>query len=137
MTSESTGAARWRSVLAAAPSGFAPPDSFREVVLGGLPQISPLIWLVEVDGLLEGWSSVLSEQYPGRRLVPFAKNSLTDDVFCWDIWERHDDPTVHMIHTFTDAGWEERGHWQDFDEWLSDALSVHRRWDGRDDAFDA
>jgi hypothetical protein len=64
--------------------GFRLPDAYLRLVESGLPDIEPWWWLEEYPDSAKYWAKTLSEQYPSRSLVPFAKDGGSDDVFCFD-----------------------------------------------------
>ena len=70
----------------------------------------------------DGWVKILQKQYPDRRLVPFAKWNLDDDIACFEPSDNPDLPGIHYIHSFTDPGYEERGYCATFEKWLEVAL---------------
>lgn len=56
----------------------------------------------------------LQKRYPGRRLYPFARRDVNDDVACFE----DDNSLVHIIHDFADIGWEQKEVFPTFDAWL-------------------
>ena len=60
----------------------------------------------------------LRNRYPDRLLVPFAVRQDNDDVACWDI----DQGNVAVVHDFASPGWERRGEFPGFYDWLRQAI---------------
>ena len=107
------------------PVGFRFPQSYLEDVnQKEIAELYPWYFMCHVKdtGYYDRWLGMLKEQYPDRQLVPFAKWGLDDDIACF---EPSDDPAlpgIHIIHSFTDPGWEERGFYATFEEWLEVAM---------------
>jgi hypothetical protein len=109
-----------------APAGFVYPEQYeRALAEEPLPEIMPWVWLTEYRDQLGRWAEIVSDQFPNRRLVPFAKHDATDDVFCFPADDQSGNPPVQIIHTFTKPGWEFRGEFPSFDEWW-DEMTAHR-----------
>ena len=72
--------------------------------------------------MFEAWLEEISNQYPSRKLVPFAKINYSDDIACFDASVNSNDPIVHYVHSYASPGWEDRGSVKNFDEWLKLAL---------------
>lgn len=70
----------------------------------------------------------LKERYPERILVPFARRGDNDDVACFDGADNSGDPRVIIIHDFASPGWENRGEFKDFLEWLEFAKEQSEEW---------
>ena len=80
------------------------------------------------------WLQTLCEQYPDRKLVPFARDeSLGDELACFDASEGSNNPRVHFVHCFASPGWENRGEVADFTEWLKLALEDHQEFHAEDE----
>jgi hypothetical protein len=111
---------RHRKVLA----GRSP--TFGALVRRPLEDLQPIFWLAEIRGAAMAWQETLAALYPGRRLVPFAKNAASDDLFCFDL-DRSDEQVLR-IHAYASSGWEDRGSWPTFAFWLSSARGYHEGW---------
>jgi hypothetical protein len=105
------------------PNNFNFPESYlraTSVEEENLPDISGWFWLTFDHELANFWFDTIKEQFPKRQLIPFAKDNDSDDVACFDASEQMKEPLVLIIHTFCDPGWEERGSYNNFLEWLDD-----------------
>ncbi|MBP0457920.1 hypothetical protein [Streptomyces montanisoli] len=98
------------------PEGFAYPAEFVRVVGLGLTHLEP--WWIFDGSLLRRRATGLSERYPERRPVPFARREDNDDVACWDL----EGGDVAVIHDFASPGWEQRRTFPDFNAWLRQAV---------------
>lgn len=102
---------------------FQLPNSFIEFCETDLSDdISPWWFLHKEEGVFEAWLEEISNQYPSRKLVPFAKINYSDDIACFDASVNSNDPIVHYVHSYASPGWEDRGSVKNFDEWLKLAL---------------
>ena len=124
----STVAERFAELDRVSPPGFRGPDRFITLMSGECPDIDPWMWLLDLKDLAEFWTTCLRKQFPYLVLVPFAKNTFSDDVFCFAGNDTSGDPAVLVIHGFTTPGWEYRGMWRSFSEWHLDALQLHEEW---------
>ncbi|GAA6143719.1 hypothetical protein [Hydrogenophaga sp. 5NK40-0174] len=116
------------------PDGFVYPKSFMEFIkLEPLPDLKPWWFLHKYAGTSEAWLKTVREQYPNRRLVPFAKMEHTDDVVCFDASGPSSDPIVHYVHTYASPGWEDRGHVINFDAWLKAAIADAQQFKAADE----
>jgi len=107
----------------ALPPGFRfPPAYLSYVEQAELPDLRPWYFMCFDQEYYDGWIEILKEQFPARQLVPFAKWDLDDDVACFEPSGNPDLPGIHIIHSFTDPGWEERGSYATFEEWLEVAM---------------
>lgn len=61
----------------------------------------------------------MSERYPNRKLIPFAKRTDNDDVACFEI---ENPGKVEIIHDFAEPGWEQRVEYPDFWNWFKSAI---------------
>lgn len=113
---------------AIAPPGFAYPSRFRAVLDGRLPDLTPNAFLYYREGFAEAVAEELKTMYPYRSLVPFAKTRWGDDVYCFDGDDTSGDPPVHVIHVMASPGWEHRGTWRNFDDWLLDIEEIRSEW---------
>lgn len=118
------------------PADFNYPDSYIKFVSQELPDLDPW-YFAYVEGKkkqLKGLSSLefhfkgLKERYPKQVLIPFARFSGDDDVACFDASVPSDNPRVLLIHDFASEGWEMRGEFKDFLDWLSFAKEDAKAW---------
>ncbi len=107
---------------------FRRPDDLERLMCDEWPDIHPWMWLLKVQGSAEFWAATLREQFLYLVLVPFAKDKLSDDVFCFAGNDTSGDPAVLVIHGFTTPGWEYRGMWRSFSDWYLDAQQQHVAW---------
>jgi len=107
------------------PDGFEYPHSFMEFIKREpLPDLKPWSFLhKQRQGISEAWLKTIQQQYPSRKLVPFARIDNADDVVCFDASGPSSDPIVHYVHTYASPGWEGRGHVVNFDAWLKAAMA--------------
>lgn len=70
----------------------------------------------------------LKQRYPDLELVPFARR-LDDDVACFNVSEESAFPKIKIIHDFSSAGWEGRGEFNNFGEWLNAVKEEAEEWD--------
>ena len=63
----------------------------------------------------------LKERYPQRKLIPFAKRDDCDDIACFEIGKGD---KIQIIHDYASKGYEQRMEYDDFWEWLRDAVDV-------------
>lgn len=61
----------------------------------------------------------LRERYPNRKLIPFARRDDCDDIACFEVGK---ELKVQIIHDFASEGYEQRGEYNDFWEWMKVAL---------------
>lgn len=110
------------------PIGFKYPESFLNMVdnIKKIPEIEPYFLLSNFPQykLLDTWDKVIKEQYPKRVLIPFAKDGGSDDVFCFDGTDTSGNPKVYQVHTYASEGWEDRGYWDNFDDWYDDIKQI-------------
>ena len=117
------------------PSGFEYPHSFIEFIKREpLPNLKPWSFLhKQREGISEAWLKTIQQQYPSRKLVPFARIDNTDDVVCFDASVPSSDPIVHYVHTFASPGWEDRGCVINFDTWLKAAIADAQKFKAADE----
>jgi hypothetical protein len=108
------------------PSWFEYPETLRDLVRAKSIDFGP--WQI----LLGKWLGVrlqgLRQRYPKRHLVPFARRVDSDDVACFDVKEPVERVGVVIIHDFASPGWELRGEFEDFEQWLDSAKADARDW---------
>ena len=61
----------------------------------------------------------VTERYPNRKLIPFARRDDNDDIACFEVEEGE---KVQIIHDFASEGYEQRNEYNDFWDWLKDAI---------------
>ena len=77
-----------------------------------------LPWYLVDDEDIKFWTKYLFDTYK-RNLFPIARRDASDDFACW---EKGQGNKIQIIHTFTDAGWEQREIFDDFEQWYQWAL---------------
>ncbi len=75
-------------------------------------------WLLPAD-FARSYFESMSERYPDRKVIPFAKCSYNDDVACF---EADQGGRVFIVHDFASPGWERRQEYADFWEWFQSAI---------------
>ena len=106
------------------PVGFRFPEHYLLLITAAavLPDLNPWWFLAESRELADFWYRTLKVQYPDRSLVPIAKrDDWSDTLACFDGGDQSGDPKLHHIHAYTEPGWEQRGTWASFGEWLRQA----------------
>jgi hypothetical protein len=99
------------------PQDFSYPRQFKRVVELGLTDLEP--WYLLEGKPLRDTMAGLAERYPERKLVPFARRQDNDDVACWQVGANDE---VFVIHDFASPGWEQRGQFASFYDWLRHAV---------------
>lgn len=61
----------------------------------------------------------LMKRYPDRKLVPFARRDDSDDIACFEVGK---EPKVQIIHDFASEGYEQRGEYAGFWDWMKVAV---------------
>lgn len=61
----------------------------------------------------------VTERYPNRKLIPFARRDDNDDIACFEVEKGE---KVQIIHDFASEGYEQRNEYNDFWDWLKDAI---------------
>lgn len=61
----------------------------------------------------------LMKRYPNRKLVPFARRDDSDDIACFEVGKV---PKVEIIHDFASEGYEQRGEYDCFWDWMRAAV---------------
>jgi hypothetical protein len=98
------------------PGDFEYPAEFIRVVELGLTNLEP--WWIVQGQLLRDRLQGLQKRYPDRKLVLFAVRQDNDDVACWDL----DQGNVAVVHDFSSPGFERRGEFRSFYDWLRQAV---------------
>lgn len=99
------------------PQGFSYPRQFNRLIERGLTDLEP--WYFLEGKLLRDTMVGLAERYPDRKLVPFARRQDNDDVACWQVGASGE---VFVIHDFASPGWEQRGQFAGFYDWVRRAV---------------
>ena len=114
------------------PIGFKYPESFFNIVdnIEKIPEIEPYFFLANLPQykLLSTWNKTIKKQYPKRVLIPFAKDGGSDDVFCFDGNDTLGNPKVYQVHSFASEDWEDRGYWDNFDDWYEDIKQISQEF---------
>jgi len=77
-------------------------------------------WYFISDDQLEKRFIGMSERYPNRRYVPFARRDDSDDIACF---EKDKGEAVIIVHDFASEGFEERKQYNNIWEWFKDAIN--------------
>jgi hypothetical protein len=117
------------------PPGFRFPEAYLQIMgAAELPKLTPWWFLGKRRRSADFWLHTLREQYPSRLLIPFAKrDDLGDTIAAFDASDTSGNPKVFHIHAFTEPGWEQRGTWESFDEWLKQAQADSAEFRADDD----
>ncbi|EMB3081996.1 SMI1/KNR4 family protein [Providencia rettgeri] len=111
------------------PKGFKFPRTFLEIINQEvILDLDPWWFLCEFEKFAKYWLLEMKNQYPTRKLIPFAKLSYSDDIVCFDGDDTSGDPKVFYVHAFASAGWEDRGYTDNFTEWLKIARLESARY---------
>ncbi|MEY0665120.1 SMI1/KNR4 family protein [Providencia rettgeri] len=111
------------------PKGFQFPRTFLEIINQEvILDLDPWWFLCEFEKFAKYWLLEMKNQYPTRKLIPFAKLSYSDDIVCFDGDDTSGDPKVFYVHAFASAGWEDRGYTDNFTEWLKIARLESARY---------
>ncbi|MGN2337630.1 hypothetical protein ACTFIN_05835 [Clostridium cagae] len=98
--------------------GFQYPDSFSKVIELNLLDFD-LWYIMDEERVLNRLKGV-TERYPNRKLIPFARRDDNDDIACFEVGKGE---KVQIIHDFTSEGYEQRKEYNDFWAWLETAIS--------------
>ena len=124
---------------ASLPPGFKYPKTYMDYVnQENIPDLEPWWFMChsEDTGYYDRWLDILKKQYPTRQLVPFAKCDLNDDVACFEPSDNPDLPAIYYIEAFFDAGFEERGYCETFEEWLEITIEEAQEYQSHEDEED-
>jgi hypothetical protein len=106
------------------PKGFKFPSEYLELTAKfnrqEMPDLMPWFWLSHNETRAKNWLSILRKQFPEKDLIPFCKDGDSDDIACFDASDISGNPAVLIIHTFCKPGYEFRGKYMDFSDWLND-----------------
>ena len=61
----------------------------------------------------------MSQRYPTRKYIPYARRDDCDDIACFEYGKGE---TVYIVHDFAGAGFEERKCYSNIWGWLKDAI---------------
>lgn len=107
------------------PDWFSYPENFLRIVDQGLLDFDP--WIILTGDRLNSRYEGIKSRYPDRQVIPFAMKDGTDDVACWEI---NSGDTISIIHDYASSGWESREQFDDFWEWLRNAVEETILYDG-------
>jgi hypothetical protein len=99
------------------PAWFEYPPTLLRIVRLGLVNIEP--WAVMPREQVLDRISGLTQRYPERDLVPFARRTDCDDLACF---EKTVPRSVTVIHDFAKSGWEQRDVFPSFQAWFRAAI---------------
>lgn len=71
----------------------------------------------------------LKSRYPNRKLVPFARRDDNDDIACFEVDKGE---RVQIIHDFASVGYEQRGEYDSFKDWVKAAIEELMNMDNID-----
>lgn len=94
-----------------------PPELLRMIDLD-LTDMDP--WTVLTGDALRLRKDGLTERFPARLLIPFARREDNDDVACFEMVESRQ--LVVRIHDFASPGWERRVEYPSFRAWFHEAV---------------
>lgn len=110
------------------PEGFNYPGALKRLVNRQLTQLEPW-WVFDASVARERMKG-LSQRYPDRQLIPFAKREDNDDVACFD---QESPGTVVVLHDFASDAWDHRRVFNDFYAWLRGAIDDMIEFDRLED----
>lgn len=93
------------------------PESFLKVTELNLLDFD--VWYIMTKEQVESRINGLKKSYPSRKLIPFARRDDCDDIACF---EEGQGKKVFIIHDFASVGYEQRKIYEDFWDWLKDAI---------------
>ncbi|MPQ44438.1 hypothetical protein [Clostridium tarantellae] len=96
---------------------FKYPESFLKAI--ELNLIAFDLWNIMDEDTVVDRVEGLKERYPHRKLIPFARRYDNDDIACFEIGKSK---KVEIIHDFASIGYEQRKEYNDFWEWLEEAI---------------
>lgn len=97
---------------------FCYPESFVKVMDLNLVDFD--LWYFMSEDMEIKRLNGLIERYPKRKLIPFAKRDDCDDIACFEIGQGE---KVQIIHDYSMEGYEQKRTYNDFWEWLKDAIN--------------
>lgn len=93
------------------------PESFLKIIELNLLDFD--VWYIMTKEQVESRINGLKKRYPSRKLIPFARRDDCDDIACF---EEGQEKKVFIIHDFASEGYEQRKIYEDFWDWLKDAI---------------
>lgn len=99
------------------PGGFVYPRQFKRIIDLGIVDLQP--WYILEGAPLRELAAGLRARYPERTLIPFARRQDNDDIACWEVGTGD---SIFIIHDFASSGWEERGRFATFYDWVRCAV---------------
>ncbi len=96
---------------------FQYPSSFIKVVELGLIDFE--FWYLMSKEQVTVRINGLIKRYPNRQLIPFARRDDNDDIACFEVGK---DYRVQIIHDFASEGYEQRGEYNSFWDWIKAAI---------------
>lgn len=96
---------------------FKYPDSFLKAMELNLLDFD--LWYIMDEKRVIDRLKGLKERYPDRKLMPFARRDDNDDIACFELDKGE---KVQIIHDFASAGYEQRKEYNDFWDWLEEAI---------------
>ena len=90
-------------------------------------------WVLLSEEEAAGYSQDLKKRYPNRTLYPFAGFTENDDIACF---EKGQGRRVVVVHDLASEGWERRQEYEDFWEWLRDAINYMIQFEREEEEFD-
>lgn len=97
--------------------GFQYPDSFIKAIELNLLDFD--LWYIMDEERVSNRLKGVTERYPNRKLIPFARRDDNDDIACFEVGKGE---KVQIIHDFASEGYEQRNEYNDFWDWLKDAI---------------
>ena len=94
------------------------PESYEKILDLGLYDFD--IWFIMDCEQATDIYNGMKKRYPNRNLIPFAKRVDSDDTACFELEKG---TRIQIIHDFADAGYEQRGEFNDFWEWFNNAIN--------------
>lgn len=89
-------------------------------------------WFLLPEEKAFAYGERLKTRYPKRNLFPFASFTENDDIACF---EEGRGRTVVVVHDFASEGWERRQEYDDFWEWLRDAINYMIEFEREEEEF--
>lgn len=106
--------------------GLVLPHGFQTVIDLGLVNIVP--WHFVSDKEFDSCSASLSNNYPYRQVIPFARPD-NDDVACFVLNDSEQQPgEIIVIHDFASPGWEVIARMKTFWDWFRYAIDEMISW---------
>ncbi|MBS6005908.1 MAG: hypothetical protein KIB43_03025 [Clostridium baratii] len=107
---------------------FKYPNSFLKAIELNLLNFD--LWYIMDEERVMDRLKGLKERYPDRKLVPFARRDDNDDIACFELDKGE---SVQIIHDFASIGYEQRNEYNDFWDWLEEAIKEmieYNRYEG-------